>query len=60
MAYPQFSWEHVKVLPDSEPAYFTGEMVFMNVFGVDSVKSDGSSVLRYSLTCSMTIATFAR
>ncbi|KAF8508294.1 alpha/beta-hydrolase [Gautieria morchelliformis] len=31
-AHPQFSWEHVKALPDNEPVYFTGEMIFPGTF----------------------------
>ncbi|KAK7472372.1 hypothetical protein VKT23_000489 [Stygiomarasmius scandens] len=31
--YPQFfSWNHVKTLADTEPIYFTGEMIFPDMF----------------------------
>ncbi|KAF9032536.1 alpha/beta-hydrolase [Hymenopellis radicata] len=31
-SYPQFSWSLVKNLADTEPIYFTGEMIFPNMF----------------------------
>uniref|UniRef100_A0A0W0FBG4 Sulfhydryl oxidase n=1 Tax=Moniliophthora roreri TaxID=221103 RepID=A0A0W0FBG4_MONRR len=30
--HPQFSWANVKTLADTEPLYFTGEMIFPGVF----------------------------
>uniref|UniRef100_A0A0W0FIZ2 Putative alpha/beta-hydrolase n=1 Tax=Moniliophthora roreri TaxID=221103 RepID=A0A0W0FIZ2_MONRR len=30
--YPQFSWQNVKTLADTEPVYFTGEMIFPEMF----------------------------
>jgi pimeloyl-ACP methyl ester carboxylesterase len=30
--HPQFSWSHVKTLKNSEPIYFTGEMIFPDMF----------------------------
>jgi len=30
--YPQFSWAHIKSLKNTEPVYFTGEMIFPDMF----------------------------
>ncbi|KAF8589754.1 alpha/beta-hydrolase [Ramaria rubella] len=30
--FPQFSWDHVKTLENTEPVFFTGEMIFPDMF----------------------------
>lgn len=55
-AYPQFSWDHVKALPDTEPVYFTGEMVCGPM--VDIGQLTLVSFIRFSRTCLTTTAIF--
>lgn len=56
-AYPQFSWDHIKALPDTEPVYFTGEMVCRPMVDIGSAHS-GLFYFRFSRTCLTTTATF--